>query len=155
MPAIFTLAACSKDKTPEPTPDPKINVPAPDYNRSFIRFKVDGIFIELTGGPNGAYISHATNGMGLIYDNDSTGSNAKQFAMRQAQTEVYTINAPITYSRTAANGFSTIYLTGGTMYSMTEGVAAESTPMTITQIVDLGNGNSIINSTFSAPSVIA
>lgn len=25
----------------------------------------------------------------------------------------------MTYSRTAANGFSTIYLTGGTMYGMT------------------------------------
>ena len=147
--AVLLFAACGKDKTPEPTPITPAT-PQVDYTRSFIRFKANGTFVELTGQPNGAYISHATNGLGMVFDNDSTGADAKSFLIGYGQTASYTLNVPITFSRTTANGFSAIYILGGVMHGMSEGIATEATTITLTKIVDLGNGSSAINGTFSA-----
>lgn len=149
--ASIILIACGKDEKPAPIPDPQNpSIPAPNYSRSFIRFKVNGVFVELSGRPNGAYISHGTNGLGIVFDNDSTGANNKSFLLAYGQIAPFAINTPISFTRTIANGFSTIYFEGSNTYGMTEGVAAENTTITLTKIVDLGNDNSAVNGTFSA-----
>ncbi len=149
---LLGLYSCKKENID--TGNNNNNLPPATYDSSFIRFVANGTFTEIKTSPtvaDGASIDSTGNALFIYYANRLTGSSSRTYLMGYGNTSGLALNVPYTYTRTAANNFSSVYWKSDNFipdYGMEENNTAHT--CTITKMKNLPNGSKAINGTFTA-----